>query len=211
MAVVGPSAAGKSTLLRIAIGLLEPGTGSAAIGGECARAALRRHRVAYLPEGLGLSPHVRTRTVLRAHAVALGIDPDDALAAAEIVLPRGVLDRRIGACSAGTRVSVAVAAALMGEPELVVLDEPLAMIDLHLRDAVITALRNAVDRGAAILASSHHLAELPGFASRVVLMAEGRIRATASAAEVFGSSERSPENWYRAHVPAVSGAREGAS
>ncbi len=216
VAVVGPSAAGKSTLLRVAIGLLEPRRGSARIGGRTAREALGRYPVGYLPEGLGLSPHVRARTVLGAHAQALGLLPEAALEAARPLLPAGVLDRRIGACSAGTRVAVAVAAAVMGAPELVVLDEPLAMLDLHLRDAVCEALRMATARGATILAASHHLAELPGFATRIVLMTEGRIRADAPASDVFGSRDGSPEGWYRRHVPGaspdtLSGAPSGAA
>ena len=98
-------------------------------------------------------------------------DPDEALAKAGL---EAVHDRKIGACSFGTRRRLALAAALLAEPDVLLLDEPATGLDPHALRALRGQLRDHAERGGTVLLSSHVLDEVAATCDRVVVVAQGR-------------------------------------
>lgn len=191
-AIVGPNGAGKTTLLRVASTYLWPSSGSvevlgARIGGVDARAL--RLRVGYASPALAaeIPDELTARdVVVTARHAALGpwwdaYTPAD-LARGEALLARlgceALAERPFGTCSSGERGRIQIARALMNEPELLLLDEPAAALDLGAREVLVEALEGlAADPGlAAIALVTHHLEEIPaGFTHALVLGPERRI------------------------------------
>ena len=155
--LVGPNGAGKTTAMRILLGLARPDTGQATIGGR--PAADLAGRIGAVLES-PLLPGLRGRTYLLAHAAALGIGPPGVAAAIAELQLDGAADRRIGSYSTGMRQRLALAGAFMGDPAVLVLDEPFNGLDPDgvrwLRDRI----RAAAASGATVIVSSHLLAEL---------------------------------------------------
>ncbi len=175
--LVGENGAGKTTLLRIATGFLDPDAGSVAIDGvDLARERARAQaRLGYLPEHAPAPPElaVRDHLRLRARLKRLGRRADEAvaraMAAADI---EAVARQRIGTLSKGYRQRVGLADALLGEPPLLVLDEPTSGMDpiqtRELRDHLIGATKQR-----AVLVSSHAVADLEALATRVAVLEGG--------------------------------------
>ncbi|MGE5187029.1 MAG: ABC transporter ATP-binding protein [Acidobacteriota bacterium] len=186
--LVGENGAGKTTLLRIATGFLDPDAGDVSIDGvELARERARAQaRLGYLPEHAPAPPElaVRDHLRLRARLKRLGRRADEAvaraMAAADI---EGVARQRIGTLSKGYRQRVGLADALLGEPPLLVLDEPTSGMDpiqtRELRDHLIGAAKQR-----AVLVSSHAVADLERVATRVAVLAKGELRAVGTTAEL---------------------------
>lgn len=179
--LVGPNGAGKTTLMRVAAGLLVPRGGAARLAGldVVARAREARGRLGYLPDFAGLYQDMRVLEYLRFFASANGLDR----AAME-----GFVDRSLAACdladrsgdfveqlSRGMRSKLAFAAILAGDPEVLLLDEPLSGLDPLARVSIRDQLLAQRGRGRAILVSSHMLADLEMICDRVVLIDEGRV------------------------------------
>ncbi len=179
--LVGENGAGKTTLLRIATGFLDPDAGQVSIDGidvlrERARA---QARLGYLPEHAPAPPEllVRDHLMSRAHCKRLGRKAKDAVAramsAADI---EGVAEQRIETLSKGFRQRVGLADALLGEPPLLVLDEPTSGMDpiqtRELRDHLIEATKQR-----AVLVSSHAVSDLAPLATKVAVLAKGQLRA----------------------------------
>jgi ABC-2 type transport system ATP-binding protein len=159
---LGPNGAGKTTTLRILFGLAEATSGRAeAIG-----------RVNGVLDRDGFHPGRTARDELDLAARRAGRgDPDEALANAGL---EAVGERRIGACSFGTRRRIALAAALLAEPDVLLLDEPATGLDPHALRALRGQLRAHADAGGTVLLSSHVLEEVSATCDRVVVVAEGR-------------------------------------
>jgi ABC-2 type transport system ATP-binding protein len=173
--LVGRNGAGKTTLLRIATGFLDADAGDIAIDGvPIARRAEAQARLGYLPEHAPAPPELTVREHLRLRALQKGHGDDAVLRAARTAQIEAELGRRIGALSKGFRQRVGLADALLGEPPLLVLDEPTSGMDpiqtRELREHLIAAAR---DR--AVLVSSHAVADLQALASRVAVMRAGRL------------------------------------
>ncbi|HEY5935252.1 MAG TPA: ABC transporter ATP-binding protein [Kofleriaceae bacterium] len=185
--LVGRNGAGKTTLLRIATGFLDPDAGEVAIDGI----ALARDRTAaqarfgYLPEHAPAPVDLIVRDHLRLRARQKRIaEPGRALErAAAAAAIEEVLDRRIGTLSKGFRQRVGLADALLGEPALLVLDEPTSGMDpiqtRELREHLIAA---AKDR--AVLVSSHAVTDLEPLATRVAVLREGELVAVGTPDEL---------------------------
>lgn len=184
LALIGPSGCGKSTLLRIASGLVEPDAGEMRIAGETLHAGNLRQarlRMGYMIQEGGLFPHLSTRRNICLMAERIAWQPARIEARLTelmdlVRLPRALLDRRPGALSGGQRQRVALLRALMLDPGLLLLDEPLGALDPMIRfelqeelKAIFATLRKAV------LLVTHDMAEAAHFADTIVLMREGRI------------------------------------
>ena len=186
--LVGENGAGKTTLLRIATGFLDPDAGQVSIDGiDVARDRARAQaRLGYLPEHAPAPPEliVRDHLMSRAHLKRLGRGAAAAvaraMAAADI---EGVAQQRIGTLSKGFRQRVGLADALLGEPPLLVLDEPTSGMDpiqtRELRDHLIEATKQR-----AVLVSSHAVSDLEPLATRVAVLAAGALRALGTKAEL---------------------------
>jgi ABC-2 type transport system ATP-binding protein len=188
--LVGRNGAGKTTLLRIATGFLDADAGEVEIDGvPIARRALAQARLGYLPEHAPAPPEMTVVEHLRLRARQKGHDDDAVVRAARTARLERELSRRIGALSKGFRQRVGLADALLGEPPLLVLDEPTSGMDpiqtRELREHLIAAAR---DR--AVLVSSHAVADLQALASRVAVLREGRLVAAGAPAELCERAKR---------------------
>lgn len=178
--LVGRNGAGKTTLLRIATGFLDPDAGAVTIDGVpmATDRARAQARLGYLPEQAPAPTEltVRDHLRLRARLKGLAADPareavDRALAAAAI---EDVAHRTIGTLSKGYRQRVGLADALLGEPPLLVLDEPTSGMDpIQTRQLCQHLIAAAAHR--AVLVSSHAVADLEPLAARVIVLRAGTI------------------------------------
>ena len=189
---LGPNGAGKTTTLRALLGLVRPDAGTATIDGEpYARLHDPVRRVGAVLETSAFHPGRSGRNHLRVLATAARLPPtrvDEVLALVELA---GDARRRVKGYSLGMRQRLALAGALLGEPEVLVLDEPANGLDPQgirwLRDL----LRSAAAEGRTVLVSSHVLAEVAQLADEVVIVDRGRFVTQSSVAEVTsGSSGR---------------------
>ena len=179
-ALLGPNGAGKSTLLRLLCGLTRPSQGSVRVMGVDPRldpGLFRRIGLVPQQEALFEGMTARTFVTLAAELHSL-TEPETAAAAALAEVDLDPADRRsLATYSKGMRQRVKVAQALVHEPEVLVLDEPLDGLDPRQRLALIALFRRLGDEGRTVLVSSHVLDEVERFGSRVLVLAQGRLAA----------------------------------
>lgn len=192
LGVVGLNGAGKSTLLRVLLGYARPTTGIALIGGLAPRDYVERHGVGYVPERLTIPPQRTVREALRACAMLGGMG-DDARDRVEAVIERlglGTLaTRRIGALSKGNLQRAGIAQAILGDRQLLVLDEPTDGLDpvWIAESRAILDEWHAAAPGRILVLASHDLAEIARLTNRILLLHNGRIR------DEFGAADAGPE------------------
>jgi ABC-2 type transport system ATP-binding protein len=178
---VGPNGAGKTTTMRIILGVLEPDAGSVRWRGERVDLATRA-RFGYMPEERGLYPKMRVRDQLAYFASLHGLSRPDALAATDGWLERlGIADRagdRVEALSLGNQQRVQLGAALVHDPELLVLDEPFSGLDPVGVDVLSGVLRELADGGVPVLFSSHQLELVERLCESVAIVKDGRLVAS---------------------------------
>jgi ABC-2 type transport system ATP-binding protein len=182
---LGPNGAGKTTTLRIVLGLVRPTAGSTSVEGRpYAQLEDPVHTVGALLDGGMLHPGRSGRNHLRSLARASGVSDARVDELLELVALSRDANRRAGGYSLGMRQRLGLAAALLGDPRVLVLDEPANGLDPQgirwLRDF----LRSLAAEGRAILVSSHVLAEVAQTADDVVVIARGRSVAQAPIAEL---------------------------
>jgi ABC-2 type transport system ATP-binding protein len=185
---LGPNGAGKTTTLRMLLGLATPTAGEALVYGRTyadlpAPAAL----VGSLIDASGFHPGRRVRHELAIRAVTVGVDDDRIPAVLEEVGLEAAADKRIGQLSLGMRQRLGLATALLGDPSLLVLDEPANGLDPAGMHWLRGLLRRYAAHGTAVLVSSHVLAELALFADDVIVVNHGRLVTTSSIAELVAS------------------------
>jgi ABC-2 type transport system ATP-binding protein len=173
---LGPNGAGKTTTLRMLLGLVAPTAGSARIQGKPYRelAAPLRHVGAVL-EASGFHPGRTARNHLRVVAIAAGLPRARADEALNQVGLDQAADRRVGGFSLGMRQRLALATALLGDPEILVLDEPANGLDPEGIHWLRGFLRRLAGQGRTVLVSSHVLAEVAQTVDQVVIIAGGRL------------------------------------
>ncbi|HEY6789608.1 MAG TPA: ATP-binding cassette domain-containing protein [Trebonia sp.] len=173
---LGPNGAGKTTTLRVLLGLVRPTSGQAVIWGQPYRElGSRRHRVGAVLEASGFHPGRTVADHLRVRCTATGTGRSRIGAVLAETGMGELAGRRAGSLSLGERQRLALAGALLGDPEVLILDEPANGLDpagvLWLRGF----LRRLGDQGRTVLVSSHVLAEVAQFADRVVVIDRGRL------------------------------------
>jgi len=179
-ALLGPNGAGKSTLLRILCGLTPPSRGHVRILGKRPRRDLDLNgRIGLVPQQEAVfEPLSALRFVGLAAELHRVRDPESAaVAALGLVDLDPHLERPIGTYSKGMRQRVKVAQALVHEPEVLFLDEPLEGLDPRQRLRMIALFRRLADEGRTVVVSSHVLDEVERFGSRVLVIAQGRLAA----------------------------------
>ncbi len=179
--LLGPNGAGKSTLLQLAAGVMTPSNGVVRVYGEtpAERPAIYQ-RLALVPEREALPGMMTPRAFVSARADMLGlVDVPTAVARAlESVELDTVATRRIDTFSKGMKQRVKLAAALVHEPKLVLLDEPFNGLDPRQRLHMMRLLQSRADHGTAVLLSSHILEEIAGVASHILVVLAGRLAAS---------------------------------
>jgi zinc transport system ATP-binding protein len=181
VALVGPNGSGKSTLLHVLLGLLRADAGTVELFGEAPAALTQRWRIGFVPQRVILSrdlPASVEEIVATGRVARTGwwrrMRPDDTVAIHEAIASVGLADRRhdrIGVLSGGQQQRVLIAKALAAEPELLILDEPIAGIDAEsqraFRDVLVAAIR---ERGAAVLLVSHELGAVADDLDRIAVL-----------------------------------------
>jgi ABC-2 type transport system ATP-binding protein len=177
-ALLGPNGAGKSTLFRIMCGLANPSRGSVRIFGENPRAnpALTR-RIGIAPQQEALFERQTIAEFVGLAAILHRLpDPAGAARRAIEVVELDPADRRpLGAYSKGMRQRVKLAQAIVNDPDLLVLDEPLEGLDPRQRLRSIELFRRLGDSGKTVIVSSHVLDEVERFGSRILVITQGRL------------------------------------
>ncbi len=184
LALIGPSGCGKSTLLRLVVGLLAPNTGQIVIGGtrlspETCR--ILRHRIGYVIQDGGLFPHLTAAGNTTLMARQLGWAPAKitkrlAELADLVRLPLDLLERYPAQLSGGQRQRVGVMRALMLDPEVLLMDEPLGALDPMIRSQLQADLKQIFQRlKKTVLLVTHDMSEAAYLGDEIALMKEGRI------------------------------------
>jgi ABC-2 type transport system ATP-binding protein len=188
---LGPNGAGKTTTLRLLLGLAEPTAGEALVFGR--RYSDLPHpvrRIGAVLESNDFHPGRSGRDHLRALAVAAALPADRVGQVLELVELSQAADRRVKAYSLGMRQRLGLATALLGDPELLVLDEPANGLDPAGIHWLRAFLRNFAEQGGTVLVSSHVLAEIAQTVDQVVIIDRGRLVATLRLDELGGHGER---------------------
>ncbi len=182
--LLGPSGCGKTTLMRAVVGVQRVAGGEVTVLGLPAGAPELRRRVAYVTQAPSVYGDLSVRENLRYFARVVGADParvGDAIAAVGLETHA---DQPVGRMSGGQRTRASLAAALVGEPELLVLDEPTVGLDPVLRRELWGRLRGLAQAGATLLVSSHVMDEAER-CDRLVLMRDGAVLAEETPASLL--------------------------
>jgi osmoprotectant transport system ATP-binding protein len=196
LALVGPSGCGKSTLLKMILGLVVPDEGSVRVADACvtpANAREVRRRIGYVIQDGGLFPHLTARENVTLVARLSGMDRARVDARTDELadlarLPRARLDRYPRELSGGERQRVGLMRALMLDPEVLLLDEPLGALDPVVRARLQEDLRSAFEAlGKCVVLVTHDMAEAAYLAGAIVVMRDGAILQTGTMRELASS------------------------
>ncbi|MEM9652967.1 MAG: ABC transporter ATP-binding protein [Actinomycetota bacterium] len=179
-ALLGPNGAGKSTLLRIMCGLTRPSSGSISVaGGDPRTDAAARARIGLVPQQDGVFERESLYDFVDLAAVLNGVPDREAAVARAIdaVELDPKLDRPLGTFSKGMRQRAKIAAALVHNPAVLVLDEPLNGLDPKQRRQMIALFHRLGEAGCTVIVSSHVLDEVERFGTKVLVLAKGRLAA----------------------------------
>jgi ABC-2 type transport system ATP-binding protein len=183
VALLGPNGAGKSTTIDLALGLSTPSAGTASLFGGTPREAVVAGRVGAMLQGGALLP---TTTVAESVALVAAAHRHP-LSVAEAMRRAGVTGfakQKVSKLSGGQLQRARFAVAIVSDPELLILDEPTAAMDVEGRRAFWTSMHELTDTGRTVVFATHYLDEADTFADRVVMMSAGRIVADGTPSEV---------------------------
>ena len=174
IALLGPNGAGKTTTISMLLGLSAPDSGSIEIFGSAPGSAAAHANVGAMLQDGGMMPGVLVGELLAMvhslYQAPLALDE-----VVEISQLRGLEKRRVDRLSGGQSQRLRLAMALVGDPRLLILDEPTAAMDVETRRGFWQAMEGFTERGRTILFSTHYLEEADVAADRVVMMARGRV------------------------------------
>ncbi|HTJ32345.1 MAG TPA: ATP-binding cassette domain-containing protein [Dactylosporangium sp.] len=186
---VGPNGAGKSTTMRVVLGLDAPDEGTALVGGRPYRTLDRPLcHLGSLLDAAALQPGRTARNHLLWLAHSQGLPSRRVDEVLELAGLGGVGRRRAGGYSLGMRQRLGIAAALLGDPPALMLDEPFNGMDPEGIIWMRTFMRELAGQGRAVLVSSHLMSELQGAADHIVVVGRGRVIADASVAELLAGA-----------------------
>ncbi len=198
---LGPNGAGKTTTIKILLGLLAPSSGTVSVlGGDPARPDTRT-RVGYLPEVANYYEFMNVRELLAFYGRISGMNKHEIHTRSEELLDLVGLDgearkRHLGKFSKGMLQRAGIAQALLHDPDLLILDEPMTGLDpiarLQMRN-VITRLR---DQGKTVFFSSHELSETEVICNRFGIVKQGELRWCGKSADVVGDGEANLERIF---------------
>ncbi|MDR2280776.1 MAG: ABC transporter ATP-binding protein [Gordonia sp. (in: high G+C Gram-positive bacteria)] len=189
VAFLGPNGAGKTTTLDMILGLSSPDAGEVRVFGQEPRKAARDGRIAAVMQTGGLMDDF---TVAETVSIVASLhnrnsDVETVMARADIT---DIADRKVSRCSGGEQQRLKFALALLPDPDLIVLDEPTAGMDVESRRTFWAAMRADARHGRTVLFATHYLEEADAFADRIVMIAGGRVVADGSTAAIRSQASR---------------------
>ncbi|MCB9899536.1 MAG: ABC transporter ATP-binding protein [Planctomycetes bacterium] len=187
--LLGPNGAGKTTLIRLLVGMATPGDGTVELDGQRIRGNLAALvRIGFVPDGDGLYEDVPARRFLLDQAEQRGFTGAAREARVDEVVRRVGLEeyvpKKMGALSKGNRQKCKLAQALLHDPDVLVLDEPLTGLDPIMRRDFIAVVRSLGDEGVTVVVSSHVLHEVEAMTDDIVLMRHGQVLAEGKVADI---------------------------
>jgi ABC-2 type transport system ATP-binding protein len=183
VALLGPNGAGKSTTIDLALGLSLPSAGSATLFGSDPRTAVVTGRVGAMLQGGALLPTTTVReSIALIHALHKHpLTIDDAMERAGVT---DIAKQRISKLSGGQMQRARFAVAVVSNPDLLILDEPTAAMDVGARHSFWQSMREFTDQGKTVVFATHYLDEADTFADRIVIMGAGRVIADGTPSEI---------------------------
>ena len=200
-ALLGPNGAGKTTVVRMLLGFSRPTDGTITIDGLRAGRSESRKKVGYLAELHRIPPYLSGQEYLLRHAAFCGLIGSSAKKAVGEIIERvgmtGKEKQKSSAYSKGMAQRIGLGAALLGDPELLVLDEPVSGLDpLGMRDVRII-LEEFKNRGNTIILNSHLLSEVERLCDTVAIMNNGRIMTKGSISNIVRDNETLEDVFFR--------------
>ncbi len=183
VALLGPNGAGKTTTLDMVLGLTSPTSGSISVLGQSPRKAVTAGRISAVLQSGGLLRDLTVRETVQMIASLF----DDPRPVDEVMTRAGIMalaTRKVSKCSGGEQQRLRFALALLPDPDLLVLDEPTAGMDVAARREFWATMQADADAGRTVVFATHYLEEADAFADRIVLMARGHVVADGSTAEI---------------------------
>lgn len=184
VALLGHNGAGKSTMMKIVLGLIPFDSGDVSVCGARPGSPTARAQIAYLPENMAFHPALTGEEQLRYYLSLRGQNPRQAMELLARVGLAHAARRRIGTYSKGMRQRVGLAQTLIGRPRLLVLDEPTSGLDPVSRRDFYDLLDGLAAEGTAILLSSHVLTEVEARTDRILILSGGKLVAEGTLAEL---------------------------
>ncbi len=188
--LLGPNGAGKTTTLRMIYGLMKPNGGNIRVDDlDASDPLLVQSRLGVLPDQSGLYPRLTAREHIRYFGQLQGVSDSDLNTRIDhwvrILDLKGIIDRRVGGFSHGERTKVAMARALIHNPQNILLDEPTNGLDVMSTRAVRDVIRHLREQRKCVLFSSHVMQEVSALCDRIVVIGKGRVVADGSAEELL--------------------------
>ena len=174
VALLGPNGAGKTTTIDMILGLTAPSGGELRVMGRAPRQAVLDGKISAVLQTGGLLADLKVKETVRLIASTF----TDHAPIGDVMERAGIThlaDRRVSKCSGGEQQRLRFALALLPEPELLILDEPTAGMDVTTRREFWAAMHEEASRGKTVIFATHYLEEASEFADRIVMMARGRI------------------------------------
>ena len=183
VALLGPNGAGKSTTIDMLLGLLPPDAGSISVFGMSPGAAISAGAVGAMLQVGGVAAYLSVRELIEmtASLYPSPLDVDEVIALTRI---GDIADRRTNKLSGGQTQRLRFAISLVGDPDLLVLDEPTVAMDVEARRDFWATMRAFAGRGKTVLFATHYLEEADAYADRIILMARGRVVADGPSTEI---------------------------
>lgn len=201
MGFLGPNGAGKTTTLKILLGLLQPSLGAVYLNGQSPTLASARRRIGFLPERAYYPQHVSASEFVVTHAILSGYSPTQAQQKSREALTQVGLEhaatQSLGTFSKGMLQRAGLAQALVGDPDIIILDEPMSGLDPLGRRDVRTLMQSLRAAGKTVFFSTHVLPDVELICDKVVLLMHGKIKQQGSVHELLaeqGNIEIHTEN-----------------
>lgn len=203
--LLGPNGAGKTTLMKILAGLLEPDAGTVEINGlnVISRKDKARQLLGYLPQDFGLYPTLTAEQMLDYFAKLKGVvDKNERRALIDALLERVNLSsarkQRLGGFSGGMRQRLGIAQALIGQPKLIIVDEPTAGLDPEERNRFLNLLAETAGEDAVVILSTHIVSDVSSLCSEMAVIRRGAILASITPQQAI---DRLKDSVWEATVP----------
>lgn len=183
VALLGPNGAGKTTLIDIMLGLTTSTSGTVTCLGSTPKKAVRQSRIGAVMQTGGLLPELTVKETIAmiSQAYSNPLPMDDVLEQAQLA---PIASRRVGKCSGGEKQRIRFALSVLGQPDILILDEPTAAMDATARHDFWKAMHLQASAGRTIIFATHYLEEAENFADRIILLADGEIIADGSVEDV---------------------------